>query len=323
MNSIPPPSWRKLRLLLSILFTVGYLIFYPLTYREFGSFTNFVATVPMLFISINYGMLVGSISGVLFSLYITLMRYLNGDPDLVLLNAVFIAGIAGITNALFGLLSDQRKALRASEWQLEQRVTEQTQQLSQLVEELEQAYDTTLVGWSKALELKDKETEGHSQRVTQLALELSQHLGLSLEDQLQIRFGALLHDIGKMGIPDEILQKPGALTLEERTIINEHPVLAHELLKDIAFLEKALAIPCYHHERWNGKGYPEGLQGEDIPLYARIFAVVDVWDALVTDRPYRKAYSKGDALQIMQDETGQHFDPEILLKFLELVDSKN
>lgn len=322
MNSIQPPSWRKYRLFLSILFSVGYLIFYPLTHQEFGSFANFVATVPMLFISINYGMLVGSIGGIFFSLYITLVRYLNGDPNLVLLNAVFIAGIAGFTNALFGLLSDQRRALRASEWQLEQRVIEQTQQLSQLVEELEQAYDTTLVGWSKALELKDKETEGHSQRVTQLALELSQHLGLSPEDQLQIRFGALLHDIGKMGIPDEILQKPGALTLEERIIINEHPVLAHELLKDIAFLEKALTIPCYHHERWNGKGYPEGLQGEGIPLYARIFAVVDVWDALTTDRPYRKAYSKDDALQIMQDENGQHFDPEILISFLELVNNK-
>jgi putative nucleotidyltransferase with HDIG domain len=157
--------------------------------------------------------------------------------------------------------------------------------------ELMLAYETTLEGWSRALDLRDKETEGHTQRVTEMAVQLAQDLGLRDEELVHIRRGALLHDIGKMGIPDSILLKPGPLTDEEWTIMRKHPVYAFDLLSPIAFLRPALDIPYCHHEKWDGTGYPQGLKGEAIPLAARIFAVIDVWDALRSDRPYRQGWA--------------------------------
>ena len=145
--------------------------------------------------------------------------------------------------------------------------------------ELTLAYDTTIEGWAQALELRDRETEGHTRRVADLTVKLAQALGVKSEDLIHIRRGALLHDIGKMGIPDRILLKPGPLTPEEWEIMKKHPVYAWELLSPIKYLRPALDIPYYHHERWDGTGYPRGLKGEEIPLSARIFAVVDVWDA--------------------------------------------
>ena len=186
--------------------------------------------------------------------------------------------------------------------------------------ELEEAYQATLEGWVRALDMRDKETEGHTKRVTALTVELAQQMGVGGDALIHIRRGALLHDIGKMAIPDGILLKPGPLTEDERFLIQKHPVYAYEMLSPIRFLEPALDIPYCHHEKWNGKGYPRGLSGENIPLAARIFAIVDVWDALVSDRPYRKGLKPADVKQKILEDSGSHFDPRVVEAFLKLDD---
>ncbi|HNB53234.1 MAG TPA: HD domain-containing phosphohydrolase [Anaerolineales bacterium] len=184
--------------------------------------------------------------------------------------------------------------------------------------ELLNAYDSTIEGWSRALDLRDKETVGHTLRVTELTLRLAQVMGLGPKDMTYIRWGALLHDIGKMGIPDAILLKPGPLTDEERLTMQKHPVYANEMLLHIDYLRPALDIPYCHHEKWDGTGYPRGLKGEEIPLAARIFAVIDVWDALSSDRPYRRAWPSDKVLEYIKLETGTHFDPQVVRAFLKL-----
>ncbi|HXF83452.1 MAG TPA: PAS domain S-box protein [bacterium] len=181
------------------------------------------------------------------------------------------------------------------------------------------AYDTTLEGWSRALDLRDRETEGHTQRVTELTLRLARAMGVREEELIHIRRGALLHDIGKMGIPDSILLKPGPLTEEEWAIMRRHPVFAFQLLHPIPHLRQALDIPLYHHERWDGAGYPQGLAGEQIPLAARIFAVADVWDALRSDRPYRAAWGETEARTYIAREAGRQFDPRVVEAFLRML----
>lgn len=183
--------------------------------------------------------------------------------------------------------------------------------------ELTLAYDATLEGWSHALDLRDRETEGHTQRVTEMAVKLASLMGVSEEELVHIRRGALLHDIGKMGIPDGVLLKPGPLTEEEWAIMRKHPVYAYEWLAPISFLRPALAIPYCHHEKWDGTGYPRGLRGEQIPLAARIFAVVDVWDALCSDRPYHAAWPKDKVLEYIRSLSGTHFDPQVVEVFLQ------
>ncbi len=185
--------------------------------------------------------------------------------------------------------------------------------------DLERAYDSTLEGWARALELRDRETQGHSKRVVELTLELARRLGVEGEQLVHIRRGALLHDIGKVGVPDAILHKPGALTDEEWKIMRQHPVHAYEMLKSVEFLRPALDIPYAHHERWDGSGYPRGLKGEQIPLAARIFAVVDVYDALINERPYRKAWTKARALEYLRQEAGKTLDPQVVEAFLALI----
>jgi len=185
--------------------------------------------------------------------------------------------------------------------------------------ELGLAYETTLEGWSRALDLRDKETEGHTQRVTELTLQLAEALDVKKAEWVHIRRGALLHDIGKMGIPDSILLKPGPLSAEEWQIMRLHPEYAYELLAPITYLRPALPIPYYHHEKWDGTGYPRGLQGAQIPLAARLFAVADVWDALRSDRPYHKAWPREEALAYIQDQAGKYFDPQVVEAFLRLV----
>lgn len=184
--------------------------------------------------------------------------------------------------------------------------------------ELTLAYDTTIEGWSRALDLRDKETEGHSQRVTEMTLKLARALGVKEEELVHIRRGALLHDIGKMGIPDSILLKPHKLTGEEEQIIRKHPDYAYRLLSPIAHLRQALDIPYCHHEKWDGSGYPRGLKGEQIPLAARIFAIVDVCDALLYDRPYRIALSQEKTIEYLQSQAGVHFDPKMVETFLKM-----
>jgi putative nucleotidyltransferase with HDIG domain len=181
------------------------------------------------------------------------------------------------------------------------------------------AYDDTLEGWSRALDLRDKETEGHSQRVTALTIELARSVGASEADLVQIRRGALLHDIGKMAIPDAILHKPGRLDADEWAIMKKHPVYAYEMLSPISFLKPALDIPYCHHEKWDGSGYPRGLKGEEIPLAARIFAVVDVWDALRSDRPYRRARPTEMVCAYIKEQAGRHFDPRVAEAFLRMI----
>jgi putative nucleotidyltransferase with HDIG domain len=180
-------------------------------------------------------------------------------------------------------------------------------------------YDVTLEGLSRALDLRDKETEGHSQRVTTLAVRLADAMGVPKKELAYIRWGALLHDIGKMGIPDAILLKPARLTEEEWAIMRRHPVYAYELLSPIPYLRLLLDIPYCHHEKWDGTGYPRGLKGEAIPLTARIFAVADVWDALRSDRPYRPAWPAQKAREYIREQSGTHFDPQVVEAFLRLI----
>ena len=181
------------------------------------------------------------------------------------------------------------------------------------------AYDETIQGWSRAMDLRDQETEGHSQRVTDLTIQLAQAFQIPQEELLHIRRGALLHDMGKLGIPDSILLKPGKLNEEEWAFMRRHPQLAYEMLNPIEYLRPALDIPYCHHEKWDGTGYPRGLKGEEIPLPARLFAVVDVWDALTSDRPYRPAWEREKVLDYIREQSGKHFDPEAVKRFLEIM----
>jgi putative nucleotidyltransferase with HDIG domain len=183
--------------------------------------------------------------------------------------------------------------------------------------ELALAYDATIEGWSRALDLRDKETEGHTQRVTEITVGLARAFGLGEKELVQVRWGALLHDIGKMGIPDSILFKPSQLTGEEWVMMKKHPVFAYEMLSPVRYLRSALDIPYCHHEKWDGTGYPRGLKGEQIPLTARIFAVVDVWDALRSDRPYRSAWPEEKVLAHIRSAAGTHFDPQVVKVFFE------
>jgi HD-GYP domain-containing protein (c-di-GMP phosphodiesterase class II) len=185
---------------------------------------------------------------------------------------------------------------------------------------LVKAYDSTLEGWAKAVEMRDKITEDHTRRVVVLTELLARALGIDWEEIVHIRRGAMLHDIGKIGIPDSILNKPSALTKEEMEVMQQHPERAHQMLANIEFLSPSLDIPYCHHERWDGSGYPRGLKGEEIPLSARIFSVVDVWDALTSDRPYRKAWTSADALAYLTEQAGKSFDAHIVDVFLANID---
>jgi len=184
--------------------------------------------------------------------------------------------------------------------------------------ELTMAYDATLEGWSNALELRDQGTDGHNQRVAAMTLRLAKSLGIEGDDLVHIRRGALLHDIGKMGIPDNILLKPGPLAYDEWDVMRKHPEYAYNLLSPITYLKPAMDIPYCHHEKWDGTGYPRGLKGTYIPYFARIFAIVDVWDALLSDRPYRSAWTEGQVIAYIRDQSGKHFDPQVVQAFLRL-----
>lgn len=215
---------------------------------------------------------------------------------------------------VFISLYEQRLQLELwADW-LEFQVDERTHELSR-------SYDETLLGWAKALELRERETAGHCLRVVQLTLRLATEIGISPEQQVHVQRGALLHDIGKMGISDSILLKPASLTTDEWSEMRLHPIKAYDLLRHIKFLEPALNIPYAHHEKWDGTGYPRGLKGEQIPLEARIFALADVWDALTSNRPYRKAMTHAEVIQYISDHSGTHFDPNLADRFVKMMQS--
>ena len=192
-------------------------------------------------------------------------------------------------------------------------------QIEHLHEELLKAYDETLEGWSRALNLRDVNTDKHSKRVVDMAVTMAQAVGVPDDELVHVRRGAILHDVGKMGIPDHILLKPGPLTDDEWRVMRLHPVFGYEMLSKIPFLRPALDIPYCHHERWDGSGYPRRLKGTKIPLVARAFSLVDTYDALTSDRTYRPAWNKDDALGYIRTQSGKHFDPAIVEIFVELV----
>jgi HD-GYP domain-containing protein (c-di-GMP phosphodiesterase class II) len=191
--------------------------------------------------------------------------------------------------------------------------------LSESNSQLTQTYDAAVEGWRRALELRDQATEGHGCRVAELTVRLAMRLGYTSPELTQLRFGAQLHDIGKIGVPDSVLLKPGPLDDDDTRIMRKHPVYAYEMLSPVPNFQSILDIPFYHHERWDGSGYPRGLQGEQIPRPARIFAVIDVWDALCSDRPYRPAWPEEKAVRYIREQSGKHFDPAIVAEFLEMV----
>lgn len=201
-----------------------------------------------------------------------------------------------------------------------QKLLQERAKLREANAQLLNAYEATIEGLSHALDLRDRETEGHSRRVTDLTVKLARALNMSEEEILHMRRGSLLHDMGKIGIPDSILHKPDELTEQEWVIMRRHPQFAYDMLEPIEYLRPALEIPYCHHEKWDGSGYPRGLKGEEIPLAARLFAVADVWDALTSNRPYRPAWTDEQALDYIREQSGRHFDPQVVELFFRLIE---
>ena len=201
-----------------------------------------------------------------------------------------------------------------------QKLLQERAKLREANAQLLNAYEATIEGLSHALDLRDRETEGHSRRVTEVTVKLAQALNFSDEEIIHMRRGALLHDIGKIGIPDSILHKPDSLTEEEWTNMRKHPQFAYDMLSPIEYLRPALAIPYSHHEKWDGTGYPRGLKGEEIPMSARLFAIADVWDAVTSDRPYRAAWTEEQATAYIREQSGKHFDPQVVDLFFKVVE---
>jgi len=199
------------------------------------------------------------------------------------------------------------------------KLVQERAKLLQAHTQLLDAYEASIEGWSRAMDLRDRETEGHSRRVADHTEQLARAYGLSEEELVHVRRGALLHDMGKLGVPDSILHKPDRLTDEEWAIMRLHTQLAYDMLHPVEYLRPALDIPYCHHEKWDGSGYPRRLKGNEIPPAARLFAVIDVWDALTSDRPYRRAWTDENALAYIREQSGKHFDPEIVDLFFKVL----
>jgi putative nucleotidyltransferase with HDIG domain len=293
------------------IFCISFYVISSLLLSEgIGLFDATILTFPILMICAAFlfdtrGLLVATMASILtvFTVYAFQVRGLFQSIDWVsLLRTVVVCLLFAVTAIVIWIVR--------TTW-------------AKTITLLNESYDLTLRGWARALELRDGETAGHSQRVTQLSVAIAEALGLEMEDVTNIRRGAYLHDIGKMAIPDPILLKPGPLTKEEWEVMKQHPMRAREFLLEIPFLRGVIPIVYSHHERWDGTGYPEGLQGEKIPLLARIFAVVDNWDALTSDRPYRKAWSEEKAAAFLKENSGKVFDPGVVNVFLSVILKKN
>ncbi len=259
----------------------------------------------------------------IFSFTIFIGHIFKTISFIFLYQAIIVGGLKQPYNLLFRDQKISEIKLKKAYGDLELRVQLRTAELAEANQNLTQAYNETIEGWSLALELRDKETVGHTNRVTQMSLLLGQKMGMTEKELLQLRRGSLLHDIGKMGIPDAILLKPGHLTESELKIMQRHPEYAYDMLSPIIYLRPALVIPYCHHEKWDGTGYPNGLKGKSIPLAARLFAVVDVWDALRSNRPYNKPWNDDAVYKHLQALSGTHFDPEIVEEFLTLINEAN
>lgn len=342
INVMQPPVHKSdisvlillvLIILLFILFRNGY-------YRISGSGLIFVFSVVVTYNLIIAGgihdnamvifpvliILAGLIIGKLFIPYMTLIILVEVTGIYWLTTAGVIAPFDGrITVHFYSFITVFILLVITGIiiWITIQTIEKKFEQLVESERNLRNSYDQIVDGWGKALELFDKDTEGHSLRVTELTLDLARKNNIDSEELEHIRRGALLHDIGKMGISDETLNKKASLTDKERLLIERHPLHAYVLLKDIPFLEKAMDIPVYHHERWDGTGYPYHLSGTDIPLAARIFAIVDNWDALTSDRPYRKAWPEDKVILYIQNQSGQKFDPDLVNLFLSSIIRQN
>ncbi|MBU0479491.1 MAG: HD domain-containing protein [Proteobacteria bacterium] len=248
-----------------------------------------------------------------YLLFLAIQIFHADFPLEVLTSAVFFGGglfvfvITRITLHSLSQIAENERQLKKINLELEQ---------SNL--ELTKAYDTTIEGWGHALELRDRETEGHSKRVVRMTVDICIEFGMTEEELVHVTRGALLHDIGKMAVPDTVLLKEGELTGEELAQMHKHPLYAYEMLSKIEYLKPALDIPYCHHERWDGTGYPRGLKGKEIPLAARIFSLVDTWDALVSERRYHEPWSKEKARKHIRSRSGTHFDPEVVDVFLQM-----
>ncbi len=260
-------------------------------------------------------------------------RRIRSDPSIAEVPILFLTALDDRQSLLSGLDAGaddfiskppDRYELRArllgiSRLNRYRKLLEERQNLETTHQQLLLAYDKTIEGWSHAMDLRDKETEGHTRRVTELTKKLAGLFGIHGDELMHIQRGALLHDMGKLGIPDSVLLKPDKLTESEWELMRKHPQMAYDMLYPIEYLRPALDIPLCHHEKWDGTGYPRGLKGTDIPLSARIFAVVDVWDALTSDRPYRKAWSREKTLTFIQEQSGIHFDPQVVDLFSKVI----
>jgi len=253
-----------------------------------------------------------ALEGLMFFFLLGYAAELFSSTRIILGASQFLVSLVYLGGAVFTFLTMRMSRLAIGH------IRRNESRISHLHQELEQAYDSTIEGWGRALELRDKETEGHTQRVCVMTMRLAERFPLSPGERHAMKIGALLHDIGKMGVPDSILLNEGTLTGEEMAIMRHHPDYAREMLSGIDFLKPALDIPYCHHEWWDGSGYPQGLRGEAIPLAARIFAVVDVWDALANDRRYHQAWGLDQVCQHIRAGAGKQFDPQVVEKFLEL-----
>ena len=267
----------------------AYYLVYPIT-----SHGEWVFALIVIATASQWGVRPGLTAALLSSIEYGFISYYQTGA---ITDAFILAGLFAVSAIIIGTLVKHRETALVAR--------------AYMADELEKTSAATLIALSRALDARDQDTEGHSERVATLTVEIGQEIGMEETDLRSMRMAALLHDIGKIGVPDAILRKPGALDEQEWALIRKHPQIGYDILQNIPFLNPALDAILHHHEKFNGKGYPTGLQGETISLSARILAVVDVYDALTSNRPYRPAFPSEKALEMIRGEAGQQFDPDV------------